>query len=232
MFEGTHVLDILRLHVALDADVSAALTSLHDRAKVDLATLLREARVLAAQLVQSQDGVESSLDLERWVGTLLRGPHDRTWFDARIECGRQGWAGMPPLESAILIARVRHRLTEMAKAFATPGTPARVTEGLGRLFDLEMAILVLAPEPGAPRSGGPGGTDVTWFTARRASLAVGKTLAVIETSAYLIGRYQNAAAPRYADIERHLLRINEQVGSARKELRHLVEAAFPASLVH
>lgn len=228
MFEGLDrpILQALRLHVELEADVSDALTALHARESSKLGELLHEARVLASQLDPSRAGIESRLDLETWLRTVLRGPHDHAWFDTRVQSGRRGWADMPPLPSALLIARVRHRLTEMAGALGGPNVTAsrRVADAVGRLFDLEVAIVVLNLDTRPIADSKREETRFVGVAAREAALAVGSALAVIETSAYLIGRYSDLSAPRYSDVERHLIRIAKQVESAKKQLRQLLEA--------
>lgn len=238
MFEGLDrapILHALRMHVDLDADVSDALAALYAREGARVAELLRETRVLAGQLDPSKDGIGSRLDLERWLATILRGPHDRTWFDARIRCGREGWADMRPLAATLLIARVRDGLIEISSANGDqPGAAGhRVTNALGRLFDLEMAIVILDVEFGAIVVLDRDGADPIRSASREAAVAVGNMLAVIETSAQLIRRYFDLTTPRRADIERHLQRIAKQIDGARTEVRQLLEAAMAArSLMH
>ena len=229
------ILDALRTHVALDAEVSDALTALHAREGAGLGEVLSEARALATQLDPSGGSARSRLDLETWLRTILRGPHDSAWFDTRVECGRQGWTGVPPLASAVVIARLRHRLTEVAVAWHEPtdGMAARVAHALGRLFDLEMAIIILDIDTGGTALANRDEVDSLRPTQRDAALAIGNALAVIETSAYLIGRYSDAGAPRRSDVERHLDRIAKHVVRAKQEIAQLLHLMKgPGSLVH
>jgi hypothetical protein len=229
------ILHALRTHVALDNDVSDALTALHARKVAGLGELLTEARALADELDPSQGGAGSGLDLETWLRTMLHGPHNGVWFDTRVESGRQGWADMPPLASAVVIARLRHRVTEMAAVWHDPtgATADRVAAALGRLFDLEMAIIIvevdLAPVLVASRDE----TDAIRSAQREAIFAIGNALAVIETSAYLIGRYSDRDSPSRADIDRHLDRIAKQVVRTKREVGQLLKAAVGGRpLVH
>lgn len=228
------LLSALRAHVALDRDVSEALTALYVREPDGLAALLDEVRNFARELRASPAEMGSRWNLEGWLGTLLRGPHDGAWFDTRVECGRQEWADIPPLASAVLLGRVRHGLTEMAAWGAgTSGMEGRIANALGRIFDLEMAIIVVdgVQTGGGARSDGDDAQSLA--EQRGAVLAIGNALAVIETSAYLIGRYSDPATGRASDIERHLERINDQVRRAQKALLRVLEvAAAPSRFVH
>lgn len=219
------ILNALRTHVALDAEVSDALTALHAREGAGLAELSSEVCELAERMDPSKEGRGSSLELGPWLGAILRGPHDSKWFDARLESGRQGWVDVPPLSSAVLIARARHRLTEMARASHEPtgGMGDRLANALGRLFDLEMAIIILDIEVGATALGKRGEDGPLRSTQREAVFAIGGALAVIETSAYLIGRYCSQDSPRLSDIERHVDRITRQVLRTKTELGQLFQ---------
>ena len=220
------ILHALRSHVALEEDVSVALTALHSREGTGLADLMNEARDLVRQLTPPTAGSGTRLDLESWLRTMLRGPHDGAWFDTRVECGRQGWTEIPPLASAVLMARLRHRLTEMAIACHSPteGMGGRVANALGRLFDLEMAIIILDVDVGASVATGDREIGSARSAEREAVLAMGNALAVIDTSVYLIGRYFGQASPPRSDIERHLDRIAEHVLRAKKELGQFLRA--------
>src|ERR1022692_3470872 len=108
------VLDTLRNHVALDADVSDALDAFKEREKESLSVVLNEARDLVGHLApRAHGGHPSQPDLESWLGAVLRGPHDGGWFDERVRSRLPGWSDLPPLTCVLVIGRVRHRLTEI-----------------------------------------------------------------------------------------------------------------------
>lgn len=216
------MLSALRSHVSLDSDVSDALTALHAREGARLAVVLKEAREFAGELDSSQERPGSKLDLDAWLGRVLRGPHDGTWFSVRLRSGRDTWGDVPPLASAVLISRVRQQLTEIAATCDDVGTTApRIMSALGRLFDLEMAIIILDLGAGGADDVGP---TYAPSVPQEATLAIGNALAVIETSAYLIGRYCAQGSPPTADVERHVERILRQVERTKIALGQLAKA--------
>jgi hypothetical protein len=219
------VLDALRNYVVLDADVSDALEALGRRENGSLSAVLHEARDLAVRLAPEGDRrLPSQLDLEGWLSAVLRGPHDEGWFDKHVHSHPRGWSDLPALTCILLIGRVRHRITAIAAATPLELKPGRerIADAIARLFDMEVALVhfnrrvTTASAP--PRSEDDPPSSLSKETSARLFNALG----VIETSAYLIGRYSAQVAPGNANIERHLERISKHVQWTNSEIMRLI----------
>jgi hypothetical protein len=222
------VLEALRSHVTLERPVSDALTALHGREGESLSAVLTEARDLALRLEPDRErGAQSLLDLEDWLGAVLRGPHDERWFDERLRSSLRGWSDLPHVVCVLVIGRVRQRLTAIATATSAGSEPANegIADAIARLFDLELALMQLRSRvagAGAPTPAEEGGvSDVL----DQVSSNIRNALAVIETSAYLVHRHSERIAPGHARIEHHLGRIVKHVHRTHHEVARLVETA-------
>ena len=224
------VLEALRRHVLLDPGVSGALTALHERERDALTVVVREACDLAGRLDPTRDGRHQSQDaLESWLGAVLRGPHDGSWFDLRIRSPLRGWSDPPTLASVLVIASVRQRVTEIAAATSPKPdhTTGRIAEALARLFDLEVALAHFHLD-----MTGDGRTTVAEVDPVRALVGeagrnIRSALGVIETSAYLVRRYTQQVAIGHPRVELHLGRIVKHVQQTQQEISRLVEATRP-----
>ncbi len=222
------VLETLRTHVALDSDVSEAITNLCGRAGESLSNLLSEANDLATRLEPEDVGQRRSQGyLETWLEAVLRGPHDDRWFDERLRSRHRGWTDLPPATSAVVIGRLRHRLTEIAAegTASWDSLGARVATSLGRLFDLELALTLGELDDKLFKSAAAVDFDPILPIVEAANLAVGNALGVIETSAFLIRRYSSRIAPGHDGIERHLDRISKHVQQTKVEMGRIVAVA-------
>jgi hypothetical protein len=128
--------------------------------------------------------------------------------------------------SAVVIARVRHRLTEIAAEGSAIQNPLadRVAAALARLFDLELALTLGELDDTDFKSAAIVDFDPVRAIVDAANLAVGNALGVIETSAFLVRRYSAQISPGHRDIERHLDRISEHVQQTKKEMGRIVGA--------
>ncbi|HZL20156.1 MAG TPA: hypothetical protein VFG23_20660 [Polyangia bacterium] len=230
LVESKHqpLLDAMREDVALDPDVSDALDALRQTERESLSVVLSEARDLAGRLAPRPDGERrSQLDLESWLGAVLRGPHDRLWFEERVRSGMRGWSNLPPVVCVLVIGRVRQRLTEIATMTSVTLEPSRerIADALARLFDLELVLVhfdrdLTDDNAFATTHVGPLGAIPSETSAR-----IFNALGVIETSAYLVGRYSAEASPGNVNIERHLDRISRHVQRTNLEIVRLVGTA-------
>lgn len=222
------LLGALRTHVSLDTGVSDALTALHRREGESLSAILSEARDLAG-LLEPRDlgGHRSQLYLESWLGAVLCGPHDGSWFDERLRSPFRGWSDLPMVVSALVVGRVRQRVTAIATATSTKLDDAseRITDALARLFDLELALTHFDVDVTSDAKATIADVDPLRALVGEASLNIRNALGVIETSAYLVRRYGERVGPGHPKIERHLGRISKHVERAHQEIARLVEAA-------
>ncbi len=218
-------LEALRNYVALDADVSDALDALEQRENRSLSAVLHEARDLAVRLApEGERGLPSQLDLEGWLSAVLRGPHDDGWFDEHVRSHPRGWSDLPALTCILLIGLVRHRITEIAAS-----TPLelkqgreRIADAIARLFDLEVALVHFNTSATTASAPPRSEDDPPSSLSKETSARVFNALGVIETSAYLIGRYSALVAPGNANIERHLDRISKHVQWTTSEIMRLI----------
>jgi hypothetical protein len=210
----------MRNHVALDPDVSGALGALEETERESLSVALDEARDLAGRLAPGRDSEHPpQLDLESWLGAVLRGPHDGRWFDERVRSGMRAWSSLPPVVCVLVIGRVRHRLTEIVTMTSAKLEPSRsrIAEALARLFDLE--VMLVHVDRDLPKA------SASATIPRETSARILNALGVIETSAYLVGRYSAEASPGNANIERHLHRISKHVRRTNLEIVRLAGTA-------
>jgi hypothetical protein len=216
LVESEHqpILDAMRDLVAFDPDVSNALEALEQTERESLSVVLNEAGNLARRLAPRRDGERRSrLDLESWLRAVLRGPHDGPWFDERVRSGMRGWSNLPPVVCVLVIGRVRQRLTEIATMRPAKLEPRRerIADALARLFDLEVALVHFDPDLTKNSATTASHVDPLNAMPSEASARILNALGVIETSAYLVGRYSAEASPGNANIERHLDRISKHV---------------------
>ena len=222
------LLDAMRNHVALDPDVSDAIDVLEETERESLSVVLNEARDLAGRLAPRRDGEHPpQLDLESWLGAVLRGPHDGRWFAERVRSGMRGWSNLPPIVCVLVIGRVRHRLTEIATMTSVKLEPSRsrIADALARLFDLEVMLVHF--DQGLTKGSGSTTShlDPLHSIPSETSARILNALGVIETSAYLVGRYSAEASPGNPNIERHLDRISKHVQRTNLEIVRLVGTA-------
>lgn len=218
----------MRNHVALDPDVSDALDGLEETERESLSVVLDEARDLAARLAPRGDGErQSRLDLESWLAAVLRGPHDRRWFDERVRSGMRGWSNLPPVVCVLVIGRVRQRLTEIATMRPAKLEPRRerIADALARLFDLEVVLVHFDRDRTKRSASTTSPLDPLHSIPNETSARILNALGVIETSAYLVRRYSAEASPGNANIERHLDRISKHVQRTNLEIVRLVGTA-------
>jgi hypothetical protein len=222
------VLGALRSHVSLELGVSDALTAFHEREGESVSAILTEARDLAGRLEpREQGGHQSQLDLESWLGAVLHGPHDESWFDERVHSPLRGWSDLPTVVSVLVVGRVRQRLTEIATATSTKlhDGRERITDALARLFDLELALTHLELDVAGDANPSMAEVDPVRALVEEASFNIRNALGVIETSAYLVRRYSERIGPVNARVEHHLVRISENVERTHQEITRLVKAA-------
>lgn len=228
--EHQAVLDALRNHVALAADVSDALTVLQDRERKSLSVALSEARDLAGRLQPREDGEhQSQQDLENWLGAVLRGPHDGKWFDERVRSRLRGWAHLPAVTNALIIGRVRLRLTEIATLTSAKLNQGgeRITDALARLFDLELVLVHFDLEVTNATTATFTEVDPLRSLTAEASLNIRDAIHVIDTSAYLVRHYCEQFVDGNTNIDRHLNRISKHAERANLEVGRLLDAARP-----
>jgi hypothetical protein len=222
------VLEGLRDYVALDADVSDALTAFHEREGESVSAVLSEGRDLANRLEpRDQAAHPSQRDLENWLGSVLRGPHGGRWFDERVRSPLRGWSDLPTEVSVLVVGRMRQRLTEIATATSTKLDDARerITDALARLFDLELALTGFELDVTIGAKATMIEVDPLRALVAEASPNMRNALGVIETSAYLVRRYSELVNPGHPQIEHHLARISKQVQRTHQEIGRIVEAA-------
>lgn len=113
----------------------------------------------------------------------------------------------PSMASTNLIGRVRRQLAEIAVTASTEHelSGVGIANALADLFDLELSLVLRNVEPE---------NDVDFWNA----------LAVVETSAFLVGRYSEQAPAHAADVGRHVARIAEQVQRASAAFARLTQA--------
>jgi hypothetical protein len=230
LVESEHqpLLDAMWDHVALDPDVSNALDAFEQTERESLSVVLSEARDLAGRFAPRRDGERRSrLDLESWLRAVLRGPHDRRWFDERVRSGMRGWSNLPSVICVLVIGRVRQRLTEIATMRSAKLEPRReqIADALARLFDLEVALVHFDRDLTEGDASTTTQVDPLHSMPSETSARILNALGVIETSAYLVGRYSAEASPGNANIERHLDRISRQVQRTNLEIVRLVGTA-------
>jgi hypothetical protein len=226
--ERQPLLDAMRDHVALDPDISDALDALEKTERESLSVVLNEARDLAGRLASPPDGEHpSQLDLEGWLGAVLRGPHDARWFDERVRSGMRSWSRLPPAVCVLVIGRVRHRLTEIATTPSAKLEPRRerIADALARLFDLEVVLVHFDRDLTEGDASTTTPVDPLHSMPSETSARILNALGVIETSAYLVGRYSAEVSPGNANIERHLDRISKHVQRTNMEIVRLVGTA-------
>jgi hypothetical protein len=101
----------------------------------------------------------------------------------------------------------------------------RIADALARLFDLEVALVHFDPDLTTNSATTASHVDPLNSMPSEASARILNALGVIETSAYLVGRYSAEASPGNANIERHLDRISRHVQRTNLEIVRLVGTA-------
>ena len=222
--------EALRNHVSLPGDVSDALTALPERDRESLSVVLSEARHLADQLESREAGEHpSQTNLERWLGAVLRGPHDESWFDERVRSGLRGWSDLPPVVHILVIGCVRQRLIDLVIS-TSPSlihSRERISDALARLFDFELALVHLDSSVGDETQGPISEADPLNALPGETSLDIRNALSVIETSVYLV-RHYSERGPGHANLGRHLDRILKHLHRTKLEIVRLVSVATSA----
>ena len=180
------ILEVLRNHVSLETDVSEALTALHEREREALSVVLSEARDLAWQLEPRQESRRPSqgFDLESWLSAVLRGPHDRKWFDERVRVrASRGWSDLPGVAHILVIGRVRYRVTDIAATTSAKLDHGRerIGDALAGLFDLELALMHLDSSVTSDAGGAITEVDPLHALQGEATCNLRNVLGVIET---------------------------------------------------
>lgn len=101
----------------------------------------------------------------------------------------------------------------------------RIADALARLFDLEVALVHFDRDLTKGGASAISPLDPLHSIPSETSARILNALGVIETSAYLVGRYSAEVSPGNANIERHLDRISKHVQRTNLEIVRLVGTA-------
>jgi signal transduction histidine kinase len=225
------LLEELKRYVAWSAADEEALHALHPLVEPHFPDIARR----FYDVILSHDGARQSLTggesqvghlrvtLQRWMGLLLRGPWDEAYYEARCHIGRRHVRISLPqhyMFGAMNVVRRELNAVIDREYLATPEKLAAARQAVGRVLDLELAIMLHTYRE-----------DLLAQQARQERLAtfgqlVGSIghdlrnpLGVIETSLFIL-RGRAGADER---VKKHLDRIGDQLGVANGIITNLLD---------
>jgi two-component system, NtrC family, sensor histidine kinase HydH len=167
--------------------------------------------------------------LTAWLDSLLLGPHDDAYLEARARIGRiHVRISLPQAYMFTAMNRIRGRLSDVTHRSLRdqPAKLARSEDALNQILDLDLAIMLETYREDLTRK-----NEQAERLAAMGEFAssIGHELrgpiAVIESSLYLLRQHigpEASAAPRVA---KHLERIAHQLRDSRRTIDDLLELA-------
>jgi two-component system, NtrC family, sensor histidine kinase HydH len=167
--------------------------------------------------------------LTAWLDSLLLGPYDDAYLEARARIGRvHVRIGLPQAYMFTAVNRIRVRLGEAVRRSMhdRPAALAGSEHALNQILDLELAIMLETYRQ-----------DLTSQSEQAERLAVlGEfasgighemrgPIAVIESSLYLLRQHIGPAAAAAPRVAKHLDRIADQLRRSRRTIDDLLELA-------
>jgi signal transduction histidine kinase len=167
--------------------------------------------------------------LTAWLNSLLRGPHDDAYHEARDRIGRAHVRiGLPQAYMFTAINRIRVHLGRVARQSLRdqPAKLARIEDAMNQILDLDLAIMLESYRADLTRK-----TEQAERLAAMGEFAssigheLRAPLGVIESSLYLLRQHVGPEAAAAPPVAKHLDRIAEQVRGSRRTIDDLLELA-------
>ena len=167
--------------------------------------------------------------LQRWLGTLLLGPHNEDYVSRRARIGSiHVHIHLPQAYMFTAMNRIRVRLLGIAgKAFGfAPNRLEAITSAVDQILDIELAIMLESYREALVARNR---TNERLATIGQYAASIGhelrNPLGVMESSLYLLNQHLGPTVAMQPNVRKHLDRIATEVKQSAKTIRDLLELA-------
>lgn len=171
--------------------------------------------------------------LHQWLTSLLEGPHDAAYVDSRNRIGRvHVRINLSQEYMLTAVDRVRLRLVRIAHARLPPSEALPTADAIHRALDLDLVLML-----DTYRADWNSRIDASARLAAVGQIAASighelrNPLGVVESSLFLINQRISKLGLNDGAIEKHLGRIQEQVGMCSETITSLLELVRDAPLL-
>lgn len=165
--------------------------------------------------------------LTAWLDSLLLGPHDDAYLQARVRIGHvHVRIGLPQAYMFTAISRIRVQLGAVVRRTLRdrPQELARREDALNQILDLELAIMLDAySQELTSKSEQAERLAAMGELASSIGHELRSPLGVIESSLYLLRQHIGPAAGAASPVAKHLDRMSEHLRRSRRTIDDLLE---------
>jgi two-component system sensor histidine kinase HydH len=229
--------DGLKTYVGFTAQSSESLRELHPLARRHFDSIVDDFYATIEAHPEARDAITGGdvqihrlkQALLRWIDTMLLGPHDEAYYEARARIGRiHVRIALPQQYMIVAMNRIRVHLFDVLRAeIGDPDRSARISTALNQIIDLELAIMLETYREDLIEKNR---TAERLATIGQYAANVGhelrNPLGVIDSSLYLMRQRLGESAARAPQVAKHLDRIETEVKRANQTIADLLDLAL------